>query len=543
MADTPDNTGLSDIPQAIAVRKSRWSIQLVWLIPLVAALIGGWLAAKAVLERGPTITISFKTAEGLEAGKTRIKYKEVEIGVVKSVRLSEDRTRVIATAEIVKEAENLLVEDTRFWVVRARISGASVSGLGTLLAGSYIGVDIGKSEKAQRNFVGLEVPPLFFTDVPGRQFVVHSGDIGSLDIGAPVFFRRLQVGQVTAYQLDKDGRGVTLNIFVNAPYDKYVNANTRFWHASGIDVTLDAGGVKVQTESLISILLGGIAFQTPEGSEAFAPADAKTVFELFRNRDQALKQPDLESETYLMAFDESLRGLLPGAPVDFRGIVIGEVVSFSIEINPKTKYFEMLVETRIYPGRLSALQKMQTEALDRKELLNAWVKRGLRGQLRTGNLLIGQLYIALDFFPHAPKAEIDWSKKPIQLPTLSGGLQELQTTISVLANKLTVIANKLEKVPYEQIGNDLSQTLQNANNLIQRLDTEVAPEAREVLKDAHKTLTAADRFLSADAPLLQQDTREAMREIARAAQALRVLADYLERHPEALIRGKPEDEK
>ncbi|MGH8760521.1 MAG: intermembrane transport protein PqiB [Burkholderiales bacterium] len=543
MADTPDNTGLSDIPQAIAVRKSRWSIQLVWLIPLVAALIGGWLAAKAVLERGPTITISFKTAEGLEAGKTRIKYKEVEIGVVKSVRLSEDRTRVIATAEIVKEAENLLVEDTRFWVVRARISGASVSGLGTLLAGSYIGVDIGKSEKAQRNFVGLEVPPLFFTDVPGRQFVVHSGDIGSLDIGAPVFFRRLQVGQVTAYQLDKDGRGVTLNIFVNAPYDKYVNANTRFWHASGIDVTLDAGGVKVQTESLISILLGGIAFQTPEGSEAFAPADAKTVFELFHNRDQALKQPDLESETYLMAFDESLRGLLPGAPVDFRGIVIGEVVSFSIEINPKTKYFEMLVETRIYPGRLSALQKMQTEALDRKELLNAWVKRGLRGQLRTGNLLTGQLYIALDFFPHAPKAEIDWSKKPIQLPTLSGGLQELQTTISVLANKLTVIANKLEKVPYEQIGNDLSQTLQNANNLIQRLDTEVAPEAREVLKDAHKTLTAADRFLSADAPLLQQDTREAMREIARAAQALRVLADYLERHPEALIRGKPEDEK
>ncbi|HSS46730.1 MAG TPA: MlaD family protein, partial [Burkholderiales bacterium] len=171
MADAPRDVELPDIPEAVAVPKSRWSIQLVWLIPLVAALIGGWLAVKAVLERGPMITISFKTAEGLEAGKTKIKYKEVEIGVVKSVTLSEDRTRVIATAEIVKEAENLLVEDIRFWVVRARISGGSVSGLGTLLAGSYIGVDIGKSVKPQRNFVGLEVQPLFATDVPGRQFV------------------------------------------------------------------------------------------------------------------------------------------------------------------------------------------------------------------------------------------------------------------------------------------------------------------------------------------------------------------------------------
>ena len=542
MADAPRNAELPDIPEAVAVPKSRWSIQLVWLIPLVAALIGGWLAVKTILERGPTITISFETAEGLEAGKTKIKYKGVEIGLVKSVTLSENRTRVIATAEIVKEAESLLVEDTRFWVVRARISGGSVSGLGTLLAGSYIGVDIGKSVKPQRNFVGLEVQPLFFTDVPGRQFVVHSSDIGSLDIGAPIFFRRLQVGQVTAYTLDKDGKGVTLKIFVNAPYDQYVNANTRFWHASGIEVTLDAGGVKVQTESLVSILLGGIAFQTPAGSEALPPADANTVFELFHNRDQALKQPDMESETYLMAFDESLRGLLPGAPVDFRGIVIGEVVSFSIEINPRTKYFEMLVETRIYPGRLHALERMQTEILDRKELLNAWVKRGLRAQLRTGSLLTGQLYIALDFFPHAPKAEVDWSKKPPRLPTLPGGLQELQTTIIVLADKLTMIANKLEKVPYEQISKDLSQTLQSVNSLMQRLDTDIAPAARDVLVDAHKTLTAAERLMSADAPL-QQDTREAMREIARAAQALRVLADYLERHPEALIRGKTEDQK
>ncbi|MGH8755394.1 MAG: intermembrane transport protein PqiB, partial [Burkholderiales bacterium] len=279
MADTPRGPDLPDIPEAVTAPKSRRTLQLVWLIPLVAALLGGWLAVKTILERGPTITISFKTAEGLEAGKTKIKYKDVEVGVVTSVVLSKDLKRVIATAELVKDAEAYLVEDTKFWVVRARISGGGVTGLGTLLGGTYVGTDIGKSKNKRHDFIGLEEPPVIATDVPGRQFVLRANTLGSLNIGVPVFFRRLQVGQVTAHELDKDGKGVTLKVFVNAPYDQYVNGNTRFWNASGIDITLDATGFKVNTESLVSIVIGGIAFQTLAEDAALPPAEADAVFQ------------------------------------------------------------------------------------------------------------------------------------------------------------------------------------------------------------------------------------------------------------------------
>ena len=267
MAETPPDISLSDIPQAKAVPKSAWSLQIVWLIPLLAALIGGVLAVKTVMQRGPTITISFKSAEGIEPGKTKLKFKDVDIGMVKSIDVAPDLSHIIATAELVKEATPYLVEDTRFWVVRTRIAGGTVSGIGTLLSGSYIGVDVGKSETEQNDFVGLEAPPVVSTNTPGREFSLRSRSISSIDIGSPIFFRQLQAGQITSYSLDPDGKGITLKAFVNAPFDKYVTDDTRFWNASGIDVKLDAGGIKLDTQSLVSIIIGGIAFETPPESE------------------------------------------------------------------------------------------------------------------------------------------------------------------------------------------------------------------------------------------------------------------------------------
>jgi len=284
MADAPRDF---DLPEAVAASKRRWSLSIVWAIPIVAALAGGWLAFKAISEQGPTITITFKTAEGLEAGKTKIKYKNVDVGEVKQIALSRDASEVVVTAEVVKGATPYLVEDTRFWVVRPRIGAGGVSGLGTLFSGVYIGADIGKSSQARRKFTGLEVPPVFTSDVPGRQFVLRGHDLGSLDQGDGVYFRRVQVGQVTAAELDKDGNGVTVKIFVNAPYDQYVTTNTRFWHASGIDLSLDTSGFKVHTQSLAAIILGGIAFQTPPGIAVSAPAEADAVFTLFSDRAQA----------------------------------------------------------------------------------------------------------------------------------------------------------------------------------------------------------------------------------------------------------------
>ncbi|HEY6281246.1 MAG TPA: MlaD family protein [Burkholderiales bacterium] len=548
MAETPRRPDLPDIPDAVAVPKSRRSLQLVWVIPIVAALVGGWLAVKTILEQGPTITISFKTGEGLEAGKTKIKYKDVEIGTVTSVRFSKDVKRVIATAELTKESEPYLVEDMQFWVVRPRISGGSVSGLGTLLGGSYIGTDLGKSTQKRRDFIGLEVPPVISTDVPGRQFVLHADTLGSLDIGVPIFFRRFQVGQVAAYDLDKDGKGVTLKIFINAPYDQYVNGNTRFWNASGIDVTLDASGITVNTQSLVSIAIGGIAFQTLAGDSLLPPAEADTAFQLFSDRTEALKHKETIYSDLIVVFRESVRGLQVGAPVDFFGITLGEVVAIKTQFNPATADFSIPVEIRIFPERLTSRYLKGPKggriagSEDPKKFMEGLVEHGFRAQLRTGNLLTGQLYIALDFFPNAPKVKFDTSQEPPEIPVVPSGLQALQKVLTEVANKLSNIAGALEKVPYGEISKNLNETLQSANSLMKRLDKEIAPEARDVLVEARKSLTSAQQLMSARGPL-QQDTREAMREIARAAEALRVLADYLERHPEALIRGKQEDKK
>ncbi|MFB8831001.1 intermembrane transport protein PqiB [Azotobacter sp. CWF10] len=539
MPDTPPSPDLSTLPEAETAPRSRWRPQLVWLVPLVAALIGGWLAVKSILEQGPVIGIVFKNAEGLEAGKTKVKYKDVDIGLVTAVTLSKDLRQVVATAELVKDFQPHLVEDTRFWLVKPRISGGSVSGLGTVLSGSYIGVDVGKSSRAQKTFTALEVPPIVQLDTPGREFVLRSTDLGSLAMGSPVFFRRLQVGQVVGYQLDGNGRGVSLKIFVNAPYDRFVTDNTRFWNASGVDIKLSAGGIEVDTQSLASLLLGGVAFETPEESTALPAAAPDTRFELFADRTRAMRNPERDVLRMVLLFDESLRGLEVGAPVDFQGIALGEVSAIRVELEPDSQRIIMPVEVSLYPERLRlrSREKDRPRLSDegRKRFLEQLVASGLRAQLRSGNLLTGQLYVGLDFFPRAATARIDWDSDPPELPTTVGSLGELQAS-------LQRVAGKLEKLPLEQIGADLRQTLQTTSRLLHRLDTQVAPEVVATLGEARKAVDTAQGMMAADEPL-QQDTREAIRELGRTAKSLRALADYLERHPEALLWGKKEDEQ
>ncbi len=538
---------LEDVPTAVAVKKRRSSPQLVWVIPIVAALIGGWLAVKTILEKGPTITITFKTAEGLEAGKTKVKYKNVDVGEVKAIKLSKDRQGVVVIVELVKEAEPYLVGDTRFWVVRPRIAGGQVSGLGTLFSGSYIGVDLGKSGNKLRDFVGLEIPPIVTGDVPGRQFMLHADTLGSLQIGSPVYFRQEAVGSVTAHEVNKDGQGVTFMIFINAPYDQYVNADTRFWNASGIDVTLDATGVKVDTQSIVSILIGGIAFETLVGSVRQPPAEENHEFLLANDRAAAMKHQDTVAVPFQFHFSQSIRGLSIGAPVEFRGIVVGEVKSIDIELTEAHNEFRFPVGVVLYPGRLLAMLKSATSEFrmdeeGRRIRWDAMVTKGLRGQLRTSNLLTGQLYVALDTFRDVPEAKMDWTATPPIIPTVAGGLEEFQST-------LTSIAKKIERMPLEQIGGDLHQALQSFNRTlvsteqaVKRLDKDLAPTAKSTLDDARRMLNTVDRTLASDAPL-QQDLRTSLRELSRAAESFRELTDLLERQPESLIRGKKESKR
>ena len=565
MTDTPQKPDLSDIPDAVSEPRRRYAIQLVWIIPIVAALIGLSIAVKSYMDRGETITITFKTGEGMEAGKTKIKYKDVQIGEVKGLAIAKDRSHVVVTAEMSKDARGLLVRDTRFYVVRARITGGNVSGLSTLIGGSYIGIDAGTSKESRDEFTGLESPPAVSLDVPGRQFLLHASDVGSLDTSAPIFYRRFQVGHVIGTELDRDGKGATIRIFVRAPYDQYVKTTSVFWQASGIDLSLSASGVKINTESMVSILLGGIAFQTPQERLEAPPAAANSVYPLFPTKDEALKHAETV-EIYTLVFRESVRGLAVGAPVDLRGVTVGEVTKIDVALNSANSDVSIPVEVQFYPERLRSQSRdraRQARPLDSQELLDALVAHGFRAEIKSGSLVTGQLYVALDFFPQAARARIDWKADPPRFPTVPGSMGELQ-------KQLMHIVQKFEKLPVEELGGDarrtvqsLDATLKSAEKLLKNVDASVVPEARSALVEARKsledvrstlgevrstlgdartTLGGANRVLSGDAPL-QLDLRDALREMSRAAQSLRVLGDYLEQHPESLIRGKQEDKK
>jgi paraquat-inducible protein B len=494
-----------DVASAVAAPKGRWSLHLVWLVPIVSALIGGWIAIKAVLEHGPTITITFRAAEGLEPGKTKIKYKNVDVGEVRQITISEDLSHVVVTADMVSNFSAHLVEDTRFWVVRTRVTGGQVTELGTLFSGSYIGLDVGKSLESKRDFEGLEIPPIITGDVAGRQFVLRGTGQGSLDTGTPVYFHRVPVGKVLSTELDTDGTAVVTRIFVAAPHDRYVTTNTRFWNASGLDVTVDSAGLKMHTQSLISILVGGIAFETPPSASIAPQAADNTSFVMYPDRDLAMKRPDQGTLRFTVYFTESLRGLALGAPVELHGLPVGEVVGIEMGYDEKARTYRFPVELALYPDQLARhvqpddMPMAHAEAPTRQEI-DALVARGLRAQLTTGSLLTGQLF-----------------------------------------------AQKLERLPVDELMADLRRTLgslqamlQSTDALAQQLDKQVAPKAEEALQELRRTLLAAEHLLETDAPL-QQDARDALRQLGRASQSLHELAEFLERHPESLIRGRTEE--
>ena len=524
----------SSTPEAIVKTKKGFSFSIVWLVPLVAVLIGGWLVYKAVSEKGPTITITFDTAEGLEAGKTKIKYKDVEVGQVESITLARGLSHVIVTAEMTKGAEPYLTESTRFWVVRARVAAGGVSGLGTIFSGAYIGIEPGKPGKRTLSFKGLEVPPVITTGLPGAHFMLKAEKLGSLDIGSPVYYRQIKVGQVVAYELEEDDKAVDIKIFIDAPHHEAVRRNTRFWNASGLDVSVDAGGIKVNTESFVALLVGGIAFDTPANLEPGGPAPENQTFRLYESREQSLEAAYVEKRPWLLHFEGSVRGLTVGAPVDFRGIEIGRVTDINLEFDWKKRAFHIPVLIELEPEKIDWVGK---KTMDRREGMDFLVEKGLRAQLKQGSLITGQLYVALDMYPDATPAKIVWGEPYAELPTIPTPLEEITRNVSK-------IIDKFEKIPLEQIGNDLRDTMAHLNKvtedlqkLVQNLDASVVPAANATLEQTQKTLIKVDRLLNAESPT-GHELKRALGELADAARNISILADYLERHPDSLVFGK-----
>ena len=536
-----------DLPRAVADPPRRARLPFVWILPALVIVVAGFVAVQQKLAEGPSIDIYFQGADGIEAKKTKIRYKDVDIGDVTDIHVSKDRKKVVVTARIHRDAREYLVEDTRFWVVRPRFAGGNISGLGTLVSGAYISVDVGRSSAERRDFDGLEVPPIVTADLPGREFVLHAEDIGSLSVGSTVFYRHISVGQVVAYTLDPGGASVTIKVFVYQPYDRYVTADTRFWQASGFDMSVNSEGVKLRTESLASILEGGVAFQALPGTTA-TPAPVDTQFTLFTDQERALRQADTEVRTFIMYFSGSLRGLSAGAPVDLRGITIGEVKGLSVEYERDAGRLRFPVEVDIFPQRIRGLGRrgdrppgVQSDSAGRA-LLDSLVAHGMRAELKTGSLLTGQKYVALDFHTDLPRDHVGWDSSPPVFPTAAGALDEIQDSV-------VSIAKKLEKVPLDQISArlmatmaTLDDTLKNADRLVRQLDDTIAPQISDTLKEAQGAMKNAKEVLGQDAPL-QSDLSATLLELSRAAKSVNALVDYLERHPEALLRGKPGESK
>jgi paraquat-inducible protein B len=529
---------------ATAKIQVKRGFSIVWLVPIVALAIGGWLAYKAITEKGPTITITFQNAEGLEAGKTKIKFKDVEIGRIEHIALDDEVSKVLVTAKMIKGSEPYLTDQTKFWVVRPRISGGSVSGLGTVLSGAYIGIDGSKAGTSTHTFTGLEVPPVVTIGQPGRHFVLHAETLGSLDIGAPVYYRQIQVGQVVSYGFDKDGKAVDVKIFIEAPHHARVTENTRFWNSSGFDVTLNAQGLKIDTQSMVSIINGGIAFDvlkdTPPGEEA----KENTTFFLYPDQEAIQEKIYSIRNYYVLLFDESVRGLSIGAPVELYGIKIGEVVDLSLEFDVDRKKFVVPVIVAIEPERVSSTDKKKALDMLKNEpefFMKALVEQqGLRAQLQSGNLLTGQLMVNMVFVPDAPKVLVTQRDGHSVVPTIPGSFQKLQDSLSK-------IITSLEKVPFDKVGADLQQVLQDASaalkqvgGLAGKLDQQTAPQIQSTVAELQKTLVELQRTIGKDSPLTY-NAQKTMEELTQTLRAFRELADTLGKQPQSIIFGKEKE--
>jgi paraquat-inducible protein B len=509
---------------------------LVWIVPVAAAVIGISLLIRNWQNEGPRITIIFLSGEGVQVGKTLVKYRDVTVGRVSAVVLSGDHQTVQVSADLSKDAAALLKEDTQFWIVRPRIAVGSVSGLDTLLSGVYIGMKTGTGALRKRQFVGLENPPALSHGPRGRELQLHAARAGSLAIGAPVYFRQFQVGRVIDESLLPDG-STRVTVFVDAPYDGFVRPVTRFWNASGIDLKLGADGLNVQTESLAAVLAGGLAFDDgPIEALFFEAGSAPGAFTLYKNETEAMAPPDGEPHYVRMRFSQALRGLEVGAPVEFVGVNIGSIVAVDLGYETHDRSFPVIVTAKLYPRRMGqAYEALAAQGkTENVETLAAFVgtlvNRGLRAQPRSASLLTGKLYVALDFLPASPRIAFDASIRPLELPTVNGTFQELEASVGRLVTKVN-------DLPLEQIAADLHTDLKDLHETLSEIHAQVLPTAVDTLSAAHKSFDSAGRTLDVDSPL-QRGLAETLSESRSTLQAVRELADYLDRHPDALLRGR-----
>ncbi|MDQ6997851.1 MAG: MlaD family protein [Mariprofundus sp.] len=560
MGKQDSHTEMAGDGQPVVKMPSRFS--MVWLIPVLTLCIGLWLIVKTISEQGPEITISMKTADGIEAGKTPIKYKDVKIGMVEALKFTKDFKHVVLTARLNPDAESFLHRDTLFWVVRPQLSLRGVSGLGTLVSGSYIEIDPGHGSP-QYHFKALDSAPIVKSDSDGVRVTLLSDKLGSLDVGSPIYYQGIQAGEVLGYELSNDKHSIFVHAFVRSPYDGLVHGNSHIWNVSGIDLTMGADGVQLRTTSLQSMLYGGIAFDSQKKADSPLEDAEDLVFTLYKNYDEIIAKTYTRKIRFVVYFEKSVRGLNVNAPVEFKGIQVGKVVDVRLEFNRADVSFRIPVIIEIEPERIVENNEGADSTSD--QILASLVARGLRAQLETGSLLTGKLFVSLDMHPDTPiRLLADGRSELPEIPSIAGGFDQITTS-------LQSILTKLDKVKTDKIGEDLASLVHSSNNLIngsatkesiadlraslsafrhviESLDQHAEPMAdnldkalnsgRSTLEQAEKTLRSINDTLDPASPL-QYRVNQLSQDLSDMARAIRSFVDLLERHPNAVLFGKP----
>jgi paraquat-inducible protein B len=555
MSDIADD---SELARATTRRSRRPSA--IWLLPLVAVAIGVWLAWDTLSREGPTIRISFETAEGLQAGQSQLKYRDIVLGTVKTLALSPDHSHVVVTIATTSQADPLLLSDTQFWVVKPRLFAGNVSGLSTLISGSYVGMLPGKAGGSHgREFVGREDPPVLSSNEPGRTYLVKARRLGSVTLGSPVFFRDLSVGEVLGWDIGDMAENATIHVFVRAPFDRYVHDDTRFWDASGLSVKLGGNGIDVQLESLRALLLGGIAFDaTTQGPVS----SSDHVFPLFATREAAEAASYSHKVEMVSYFPGSVRGLAAGADVTVHGLKVGEVTDVRLTFDSAKDAILAPVHFEVEPERFLGIGRRLFK--DDTVGVEFMVSRGLRATLQSANLITGQLLVALEFVPDAPPATVSEEDGAFVMPTLGAG------GFSGLADSATELLRKVNTIPFDSLGRSLTATATGLDNLVngpelkqalmtlnatlsgvqatvQHLDSGISPAVKrlpEMAASLETATTSANRLLLSlqsgygDNTQFSRDLNRLLSQLNDATRSIRSLADLLARHPEALIKGR-----
>jgi paraquat-inducible protein B len=555
-----DSGGPVELPKASVHRRRR--IPLVWIVPLLTALIAVWLAWDTFSKRGPTITIAFDTGAGLTAGQSQLKYKNVVMGTVKDISISPDLTKVIVTIETVREAEPLLTDKTIFWVVKPELFAGNITGLETLISGSYIGMrPSSEPAAAKRDFVGERDPPVLQAWTKGTTFMLDSKRLGSISLGSPIFFRDIEVGTVLGWDIGDLASRVTIHAFVRSPYDKYVHADSSFWNASGISVKLGSDGVQLRMESLRAVLLGGIAFETPLDTKQPLAA-MNQAFPLYRNFEEAQAAGFGRQIRLLSYFPGSVAGLAPGAHVTLHGIRIGEVTDVDLVYDPKLDRVVVPVHYRVEAGRVSNIAT--AERTDPESLAEDMIRRGMRATLQSTSIITGQKEIALERVPDASPASLEKRGDVYIIPSSEAG------GFDAITRSAAELLSKLNRIDYDRIGKSiesaasgldttingeqmkrtlaaLESAMVDVKDIAHRLDADAAPALKRlpaIAQQLQEAITKANRLFGSinagygDDSRFRRDLDRLLPQLTDAARSIRALSDLLSRHPEALIKGR-----